>query len=414
MNIANKNYFNLYLLILFSFLVRVIAVYYYGDAEIEYEWKTLLNNLYNNGVLSIYKFDDKFVPSAFMPPLYAYFLFTLKLLVPENVYLIKVVLFVQIILSTMSIFIFYKLNNFLFSKNWSIFNAFLLSIFPLKIYMTTQISSITLQIFLLILYLYLFFLLDKLDKFTWYRITFFSIVSGLLMLLRGEFYLIFVISLIYLFILKKINLKKSIVILLISLLVISPYLTRNYLTFDKIVLTNSLGFNLWKGNNPFATIEGSLSTEAHEHDKIFQKIDKLPKNNLFEFYHDDLFFQEGLIHIKNNPTVFIKRFIKRSLSFFYFNINSDYPNYYHPLFIIPIFLLSIFSSFGILISLKNLNFKTGYLLLNLFFTIGIFSLFFILPRYKMMILPIQLIFMNYFFIECFNKMTFLKKFFVNK
>ena len=408
MSIGNKNYFNLYLLILFSFIVRIAAIHHYGDVEIEYEWKELLNNLYNSGVLSLYQFDGKFIPSVFMPPLYVYFLYALKLFTPENVDLIKVILFSQAILSTVSIFIFYKLNNLLFSKNWSILNAFLLSAFPLKIYTVTQISSITLQIFLLILYLYLFFLFSKSGKFVWYKIIFFSIVSGLLMLTRGEFYIIFLISLIYLFFLKKINLKESVVILLISLLVISPYLTRNYLAFNKIVLTNSLGFNLWKGNNPFSTVEGSLSDEAHKHDMIYQKIDKLPKNNLFEFYHDDLFLQEGLIHIKNKPAVFIERFIKRSLSFFYFNVASDYPNYYHPLFIVPIFLLSIFSSFGILISFKDLNFKTGYLLLNLFSTIIIFSLFFILPRYKMMILPIQLIFMNYFFIACSKKLGFLK------
>ena len=93
---------------------------------------------------------------------------------------------------------------------------------------------------------------------------------------------------------------------------------------------------------------------------------------------------------------------------------SDYPNYYHPLFIVPIFLLSIFSSFGILISFKNLNFKSGYLLLNLFLIIIIFSLFFILPRYKMMILPVQLIFMNYFFIAYSKKLGFIKKLFLSK
>ena len=41
-------------------------------------------------------------------------------------------------------------------------------------------------------------------------------------------------------------------------------------------MTKSLGFNLWKGNNPFATVEGSLSGKAHEHDKIFEEIKKIP------------------------------------------------------------------------------------------------------------------------------------------
>ena len=35
MSIGNKNYFNLYLLILFSFIVRIAAIHHYGDVEIE-------------------------------------------------------------------------------------------------------------------------------------------------------------------------------------------------------------------------------------------------------------------------------------------------------------------------------------------------------------------------------------------
>ena len=411
MNINNKYNQNLYLLLIFSFILRVVAVYFYGDTTIEHEWETLLKNLKEHGVLSLYSFNGKQIPSVFMPPLYILFLFILSFFSPENVELAKIVLAVQIILSTLSIFIFYKLCTIFFSKNWSIFISLLLSIFPLNIYTTTQISSITLQILLLFFYLYLFFLLYKSNKNTYLYIFLFSIVSGMLMLLRGEFYLLFIISLLYLFIFKKLSFKKSIIIFLISLLVISPYLIRNYFTFNEITLTKSIGFNLWKGNNSFATVEGSLSYEAHINDNMFKKIDNLPKNNLFEIYHDNLFLNEGLKHIKNEPEIFIQRYIKRFLTFFYFNINSDYPNYYHPLFIIPVFLVSIFSTIGIWISLRKLNLENGYLLLHLFSIICIFSLFFILPRYKMMILPFQLIFANYFFIACLDKNDFVYKFF---
>ena len=92
MSIGNKNYFNLYLLILFSFIVRIAAIHHYGDVEIEYEWKILIHNLYNNGVLSLHEFDGKFIQSVFMPPLYVYFLYTLKLFTPANIDLIKVLI----------------------------------------------------------------------------------------------------------------------------------------------------------------------------------------------------------------------------------------------------------------------------------------------------------------------------------
>ena len=120
--------------IIFSFILRIVAVYFYGDTTIEYEWETLLKNLNEHGVLSLYSFDGKQIPSVFMPPLYILFLFILSFFSPENIELAKIVLAVQIILSTLSIFIFYKLCTIFFSKNWSIFISLLLSIFPLNIY----------------------------------------------------------------------------------------------------------------------------------------------------------------------------------------------------------------------------------------------------------------------------------------
>ena len=150
MNIRISNYFNLWTLIILTFVIRVVAAYYFGDAGLEQEWLVLFKNLYNHGVLSLRSFDGNLIPSVFMPPLYVFFILFLKIISPENVELVTAVLIAQIILSTITIFIFYKLNNFFFSRNWSIFSSFLLSIFPLNIYSVTQISSASLQIFLII------------------------------------------------------------------------------------------------------------------------------------------------------------------------------------------------------------------------------------------------------------------------
>ncbi len=407
MRINLKFFYNIPSLLLFSFLLRGIATYYLGDTEIENEWLLLFRNLYDNGTLSFRMFEGNSIPSVYMPPLYVFFLYFLKLISPENIPFIKFILFSQMILSILSIFLFYHLNKFFFSKNWSMFNSFILSIFPLEIYAVTQASSVTLQFFLLILYLYLFFVISNQVKFSWNKIFYFSIVSGLLMLLRGEFYLIFLITLFFLIFSKKLSLQKSIVIFIISLLVISPYLARNYIVFNKITLTKSAGYNLWKGNNSFSTVEGAENYAAFN--TIQDRIDNLPKDNLYDFHYDKLFLNESLNYIKKEPLIFLERYIKRFFTFFYFNINSEYPNYYNPIFIIPIIFMSIFSSIGILISIKKINFKDTYLLLYLFSTICIFSIFFVLPRYKIIILPVQLIFMNYFLLECYKKIKFFNK-----
>ena len=411
MKINLKNFAGITYLLILSFILRLIAIYYYGDDSLEHEWSTLLKNLHDHSTLSFRSFNGVLIPSVYMPPLYVFFLYLIKILTPQSFAFTQMVLVFQIILSILSIYIFFRLNNFFFNKNLSLFNSFLLSIFPLNIYATTQISSVTLQLFLLIFFLYLFFCLYKSPNYGKSTFFYFSLVSGFLILLRGEFYLIFIFSLLYLLFFKKLKIKYIMVIFLISVIVTSPYIIRNYYVFNKITLTKSLGYNLWKGNNPFATVEGAETIDAFADNNINEKIENLPKDNLYDFHYDKMFLNEAILYIQKDPLVFVTRFIKRGLSFFYFNLESNYPNYYHPLFILPIILTSFLSSIGIIISFKKMDFDKGFFLLYLFLHILIFSVFFILPRYKMIILPVQLIFMNYFFLEFFSKISFLNKLF---
>ena len=73
------------------------------------------------------------------------------------------------------------------------------------------------------------------------------------------------------------------------------------------------------------------------------------------------------------------------------DLNAEYPNYYSPLHIIPKIILGITSLVGIILSfnfrINALNFVTLYYFAN----IGLFSFFFILPRYSLSLLTIQVI-----------------------
>ena len=59
--------------------------------------------------------------------------------------------------------------------------------------------------------------------------------------------------------------------------------------------------------------------------------------------------------------------------------------------IIPIAFIAFLSLPGFFIFLKSRNYQERYLMIYLIFYILIFSIFFILPRYKLAILPIQII-----------------------
>jgi len=386
-------------LIVFSFLLRLVAVYFYRDTDLYSsnvnEWNILLENLINYKSLAFYSFNGELVPSAFLPPMYAFFLYLVKATTSfEETGLLYLVAFIQILMSTYSIYLFYQINQNFFSNKLSLINSFIFSIIPANIIICGQISSITLQIVFSLLFLKFLFL--AIGKPTNKNIFIFSIVSGFLILTRGEFILVFSFILFFIFIKKKIKLVNFIKILILVVLVISPYVTRNYMHFDEIFIVKSLGYNLWKGNNQLSSVEGYENLKRTEFTGLKNKIINLKKNKYYEINKDSIFLDEAIYNLSKNPIYYFKLFLKKIFSYYFFDINSNYPNYFNFFHIAPIVILSLLSFPGIFIFYKVNKFENKCLGLYLLLNLIIFSIFFILPRYKLVILPIQIILMTYF------------------
>ena len=81
-------------------------------------------------------------------------------------------------------------------------------------------------------------------------------------------FLFYILTIIYFFIYYKKDLKSLLITILITFIVISPYLQRNLNLFNTITLTKSFGYNLLKGNNPNLKVEG---------DAVFVKINILER-----------------------------------------------------------------------------------------------------------------------------------------
>ena len=397
-HLKNKETYLLFFLFLFSFLIRIPVIFIFGDTRLDNEWGIIVNNLTNYGKLSLVNFGDFFVPSLFMPPLYAFYLYFFKIFHFNNEIYIQVVLFSQIILSSFSVVIFYNINKFFFSNKICILGTLIFSLFPLHIYACAQISSIILQSFLMITFFYFF--LKTMKKNNFYNICFLSLASGLLILLRGEFIALFLLSILYLALFIKINLKSILIIILLTFVVISPYLIRNIIVLDAITITKTIGFNLWKGNNPQTDVEG----KNYIYDNIFnlddlelrKQINKVPEDKYYEINLDKVFLSEGIKNINNDPIKYFGLYLKKILSFLFIDLNSSNPYYYHPLHYLPVLFISITSIIGIILSKKN-SYQINFLILFFIVNIAIVSVFFILPRYKLAIIPLQIIFSNIFF-----------------
>ena len=395
MKLYSKYHYSILLAISICIISRFLLIDLYGDTNLDNEWSTLFSNLYNHGAFSYRSFDNKLIPSVYMPPLYVYYIYFIKLIIPDSYNLVRSVLISQIFLASIAVYYFFKINLIFFSKKMSLISTYIFIFFPLNILSSLQISSITLQIFLNIMFIYTTLQIINNYKKN-FSVILFSIISGLTILLRGEFVLIFIFSVLYLIFLKKINFKQVSIIIISALIILSPYLTRNFIVFEKITITKSFGYNLWKGNNIDSTVEGSESLKAFQTGGIDKKIKAIPKNNLYDFNYDKIFLENSLKFIQENPILFIERYIKKFLSFSFFNLNSNYPKYYHPLNIIPLIVISIIFTLSLIFCYQKKSETYNYLILNLLLTISIFSVFFILPRYKLMIIPIQLILINFF------------------
>ena len=398
--LKNKEIYVIILLILFSIFIRIPVIFLYGDIALENEWLILVNNLTNHGILAFDYHDQNLAkylfPNLYMPPLYAYYTYFFSTFGLASPNYILIILFSQVLLASISVAIFYKISEIFFSKKISLSISLLYSLFPLHVYACSQISSISLQTFLTVLFIYLFFqFIEKKSSLLIFAVSF---IGGLIILLRQEFVAVLVLSLIYAFIFYKVRLKEIFLILLISLITISPYLIRNIIVFETVTITKTTGYNLWKGSHPNA---GGLEGSEIINDSLQKKIDKIPKDKFYGLNFDNLFLNEAIKNIKGDPTRYLTLFIKKAFSFLFIDINSPNPNYYNPLHYIPVLLFGIIALIGIGLSDKKSH-KLNYLVLLFFFYVFIFSTVSILPRYKLIILPLQIIFAGVV-IESFKK-----------
>ena len=213
--------------------------------------------------------------------------------------------------------------------------------------------------------------------------------------MRGEFYLFVIFSLAFLF-LKKKKLIKVFLSSLFIILLISPYLYRNYNTFNVITITKSSGFNLLKGNNPKSKVEGvglfgDVEGVVPEVRSKLEKLYELGPIIEHDLVKDRILLDQAIKFIKENPKKYSSLYVQKFTSFFFIDTNSTYPNYYSLPHIVPKLILSITTLIGIILIFSFKITLLNYLIFFYLSNIAIFSVFFILPRYSLILLPLQLI-----------------------
>lgn len=370
-----------------SFLFRLPIIFFYGDNSLQDEWDDLLKNLITYNTLATLRFDNVLVPNLYMPPLYAYFLYLISLFFNDlGVNYIISVLIIQSILASFTIIIFFKILKNFYSDKVSILGSLIFSLYPLNLYSVGQISSITLTLFLSIAFYFVFIKLIKTNN-NKLLIILFSLLSGLLILTRREFIIFFLITNFFLFFFIKLKIKKIIIICFLTTLVISPYLIRNYIAFDRIIIQAGFGFNLWKAYNPNSKVEGSYYPSKD----LQNKLNNIPRNKFYRINENKIFLDQAINYIKDEPYKYLKIYFLRMFSYYFSDFTSSQKLNYNFLHLVPNILISVLFSISLFFYNKK-SILLNYFLLIFIAYILLFSFFAILPRYKLYIIPFQIIF----------------------
>ena len=122
-----------------------------------------------------------------------------------------------------------------------------------------------------------------------------------------------------------------------------------------------------------------------------EQLKSLGPTKSYDLLQDQLLMDQALIFIKSEPLKYIGLYFKKFFAFMFVDVNSSYPNYYSILHIVPKIIIAVGSFLGILITLSLKINIYNYVALFYLANISLFSAFFILPRYSLSLLTIQII-----------------------
>lgn len=136
-----------------------------------------------------------------------------------------------------------------------------------------------------------------------------GLYAGLLTFFRSEAYIVLALTAVVVVWrfprLFRGRIKETLAMIAVALLVVSPWIVRNYITLDKLVIGSTSGaFNFWRGHNPDATgsswkPDGNAIWTTDEMYREFDAETKLDPN--IEQHYADFHLQRAMEWIADHP-----------------------------------------------------------------------------------------------------------------
>lgn len=375
------------LILLLAFAARAAVALLYADFHNDYYWEygDITYNLLAGKGYSYFVVNDLEPqprlpdadpsPSAYVPP--GYVLYLAPFLAVENAPLRNgLLLLSHILLSTISVWLLYRLARRLFGENVGLLAAAAAAFLPEFLYANLSFTPTVLYHFLILLF---FLSLSETDveKNEGNKRTGtgqgagIGALAALLIYLRSEFALFLLLAVGLL--LWRREFRHALVIGGIAFAALLPWGVRNYAVFDQPVpMTTSFGLNLYRGHNPYyigAWGDTALQEELRALDR-----------RTFEIGMNRIYRDRAFAFMRENPGAEVKNSLLKLVRFW--SWDPYYAPSRSPLYFVPNILLFLLWGIGVAGSFSWKKFRYYYL----FFASSIITVvvFFPLPRYQTM------------------------------
>ena len=386
---------------------RLALIFTHGDRSLDNEWDPIVNNLlagrgfayysvsFNGDVSTLYQTDPAVVlPSAYMPPLYAWFLTAISYFLGTGYWGIKIIELIQVVLGILTICFVYLTAKIKFNVEAGLVAASILAIYPVVAYMPGQISAVNLYVFLNCLLLYLLVKWECANEAVLLFIS--AVVSGLMLLSRPDFILYMIFISIWVYRRQRHRMRAYIIFILIIFCCVAPWIIRNWVTFNRFVpLTSSGGINLWEGIHEDAT--GTRSNYVYPSIEISptmkRALQELKPIKNYELERDRIYKERALMDLAQHPF----RAVKLALIKFtflwghYWGINCTYPGANSAAYWLPWFLQLPMFLYGLVVAIKKREPLSLFYMYLIIATL-VAMIFFVIPRYRIFILPVVTLF----------------------
>lgn len=370
-----------------AFLIRIIVQYYMGCfiSPETWEYEKAVNNFFAGRGLVFDIYGTTY--NSLLTPLYPILCILTYALSGHSFFVMAVI--ASIISSLICVVIFF-LGRDLFGAKVGFLAGVLTILHPGLVVYTSKFHPLVLDSLLFCVVIRM--LIKTRKKPDYLNQLKLGLIFGLTMLSRSTILLFLPVSWLWL---KRKSSSFFIIFIFTSIIVLTPWLVRNYIIHKKILIVSSSANVFWRGNNPLATgtsLGPSGKPMLEEAGDIMSLI-----YGKTEIEQNRIFIDASLRFIKNNPSKFIKLTLKKLYYFWWFSPDSgsEYKKEWLVIYRAFYSLALLFAISGFF-GFRNLEPPIRYdiaIVLLLMLTISLAqSLFYVEIRHRWAIEPLMLIF----------------------